>query len=202
MKIYLSCDIEGVNGISSWSETEATHKDYAKFQEQMNDEVKKCCKGLNEHGDVETIYVNDAHDSARNINHSELPENTILNRNWSRNPQCMVHGIDEGFDASIFMGYHSGGGVEGNSLAHTMNVSKYNYIKCNGEYANEFLLNYYMSLHHGVPVVMVTGDKELCEYVNNIDENIVTVATKDGVGGCAISKHPKLTNEDIKKATI
>ncbi len=112
----------------------------------------------------------------------------------------MVHGIDDSYDAAIFTGYHSAGWEFGNTLAHTMSVG-YNYIKVNGELASEFLLNYYCALHHNVPVVMVTGDKSLCEYVNKLDENIVTVATKDSIGGCTISKHPLVANKEISKAT-
>ncbi len=200
MKIYISSDIEGVNGIATWSETEATHSDHARFAKVMTEEVASLCKGLNEQGEVTTIYVKDAHDSGRNIDHTKLPENAVLNRGWAKDPLCMVHGIDGGFNASIFTGYHSAGWDYGNSLAHTMSVG-YNYIKINGELASEFLLNYYTSLHFGVPVIMVTGDKALCEYVNKLDENIITVATKEGLGCCAISKHPEVTNKEITRAS-
>ncbi len=200
MKIYVSCDIEGVNGIATWSETEATHRDHAYFANVMTREVENLCKGLNANGEVSQIYVKDAHDSGRNIDHSKLAENVVLNRSWAKDPLCMVHGVDGGFDAAIFTGYHSAGMEYGNSLAHTMSTG-YNYIKVNGEYASEFLLNYYCSLHHGVPVVMVTGDRALCDYVNKLDENIVTVATKDNVGGCTISQHPEVSNKEIFKAT-
>lgn len=200
MKIYLSCDIEGVNGISAWSETEATHKDHSYFAQRMTDEVQNCCLGLNENAEINLIYVKDAHDSARNIDHNKLCENTVLCRNWAKGPASMMYGLESDFDATIFTGYHSGAGVEGNSLSHTMHTC-YNYIKVNGVFASEFLLNYYVSLHLGVPVIMVTGDKTLCEFVKSVDENIVTVETKDGVGGCAISKHPNVTNREIRKAT-
>ncbi len=200
MKIFLSCDIEGVNGIASWSETEATHKDHAYFAKRMTEEVKNCCLGLNDNAEVSLIYVKDAHDSARNLDHNELSDNTILCRNWSKAPASMMYGLDESFDATIFTGYHAAACVQGNPLSHTMSLV-YNYIKINGINANEFLLNYYVSLHKGVPVIMVTGDKTLCNFVKEIDENIVTVATKDGVGGCAISKHPNVTNKEIRKAT-
>lgn len=200
MKIFVSCDIEGVNGIATWSETEATHKDYAYFANKMTEEVESLCKGITTHADVSQIYVKDAHDNARNIDHSKLPDNVVLNRGWAKDPLCMVHGIDEDFSGAIFTGYHTGAWTFGNSLAHTMSTG-YNYIKLNGELASEFLLNYYCCLHFGVPVIMVTGDKALCEYVKSIDENIITVDTKDSEGGCTVSRHPNITNREIFKST-
>ncbi|MFV0441568.1 MAG: M55 family metallopeptidase [Lachnospirales bacterium] len=197
MKIFLSCDIEGVNGITTWSETIATHQDYPYFANRMTEEVASCCKGINEYGEIDLIYVKDAHDSARNLDHNKLCTNTVLCRGWSEAPASMMYGLDSSFDATIFTGYHSGGNVGGNSLSHTMHLN-YNYIKVNGNLASEFILNYYVSLHIGVPVIMVTGDKALCEFVNKLDENIVTVETKSGVGGACISKHPNITNKEIK----
>ncbi len=200
MKIYISSDIEGVNGIATWSETEATHKDHAYFANIMTEEIKSVCKGLNDRGNVSEIYLKDAHDSARNIDHLKLPDNVVLNRNWAKHPLCMMHGIDGSFAGTVLTGYHSAGWVRGNSLAHTMSTG-YNFIKLNGEFASEFLLNYYISLHFKVPVIMVTGDKALCDYVNKLDPAIVTVPTKDSIGGCTISKHPEVTNKEIKRAT-
>lgn len=200
MKIFVSADIEGVNGIATWSETEATLSDYAYFANRMNEEVAHLCRGINEHGEVTEIYLKDAHDNARNIDHIRMPENVTLNRGWARTPLCMVDGVEKGFDGAIFTGYHSAGWTFGNQLAHTMSTD-YGYIKINGEYASEFLLNYYGSLLNGVPVIMVTGDKALCETVKKIDENIVTVITKDSVGGSTISKHPDITNKEIFRAT-
>ncbi len=200
MKIYISSDIEGVNGIATWSETEATHKDHAYFANIMTEEIKSCCKGFNDNGNISEIYLKDAHDSGRNIDHAKLPDNVVLNRNWAKHPLCMMHGIDESFSGTVLTGYHSAGWSKGNSLAHTMSTG-YNFIKVNGELASEFLLNYYISLHFKVPVIMVTGDKTLCEYVKKLDPKIVTVATKDSVGGCTISKHPDVTNKEIRRAT-
>ena len=45
-------------------------------------------------------------------------------------------------DTVVFTGYHSGAGSNASSLAHTLRED-YMYIKINGCYASEFLINAY-----------------------------------------------------------
>ena len=44
MKIFISADIEGVNSINSWPETNVSSPHYKPFQYQMNMEVLHACK--------------------------------------------------------------------------------------------------------------------------------------------------------------
>ena len=74
MRVFISADIEGTCGITDWAETErSTPDDYKPFQKQMTREVKAACKGALDAG-AEGILLKDAHDSARNIGVSALPE--------------------------------------------------------------------------------------------------------------------------------
>ena len=73
MKVYITADIEGVTGMAHWDETYKDKPDYKEFQEQMTDEVVAACEGALAAGATE-ILVKDAHDSARNILASRLPE--------------------------------------------------------------------------------------------------------------------------------
>ena len=47
MKIYLSCDIEGTNGICAWDETDAPNAVYGVFAAKMTREVAAACEGIN-----------------------------------------------------------------------------------------------------------------------------------------------------------
>ncbi|MCM0649251.1 M55 family metallopeptidase [Clostridium swellfunianum] len=197
MKIYISADIEGVTGTVHWNETEKDLSDFNDFADQMTNEVIAACQGAMAAG-AEDIWIKDAHDSARNIDIKKLPKNTKLIRGWSRHPFCMMQELDESFDAAIMTGYHSAGSLGGNPLSHTLNNSKVNYIKINGEIASEFIINAYTAALIGVPVVFVSGDEELCEIVRGTSQNIKTTAVKKGVGNSVISIHPELANEKIK----
>lgn len=196
MKIYISADIEGVNGVTHWNETEKTKSDHMEFARQMTLEVKAACEGINSVEKSE-ILIKDAHDSARNLIHSMLPKNTKLIRGWSGDTYSMVQGLDESFDALIYIGYHSAAGVDGNPLAHTMNTG-IEYVKLNGDYVSEFLIHSYIAAYLNVPVVFLSGDKALCEEVEKVDSNIFTVAVKEGVGNSTVNIHPELALDLIK----
>lgn len=197
MKIFISADIEGVTGVNHWDETEKTKADHEAFAHQMSLEVNSACKAANDLGAKE-ILVKDAHDSGRNINHKLLPKNTKLIRGWSGGTYSMVQGLDSSFDALIYIGYHSAAGTSANPLAHTMNTSL-DYIKLNGEYVNEFLIHSYIASYLDVPVVFISGDLGLCKNVRKINENIVTVSVKEGIGDSTINIHPELALDLIEK---
>ncbi len=197
MKIYISADIEGVTGVTHWDETLKKEADYKEFAHQMTLEVKAACEGANNIG-VDEIWVKDAHDTGRNIDHNLLPKNTKLIRGWSGHMSSMVQELDETFDALLFIGYHSAGGTNTNPLSHTMNTG-IQYIKLNGEYLSEFLLHTYIAACIGVPVVFLSGDLGLCQEANRINENIVTVPVKEGLGSSTVNIHPQLALDLIRK---
>lgn len=197
MKIFISADIEGTTGIAHWNETEKGLKDYEYFQEQMTREVKAACKGALKGGATE-IIVKDAHDSARNINPRELPKEVKINRGWAKHPFSMVYGIDESFDAVMFIGYHSPAYGEGNPLAHTMNGNIVE-IRLNGVRTSEFLMHSMAAQSVGVPSIFISGDKKLMEHAKAINPNIKTLAVSEGIGNSSTSIHPDLAVEEIEK---
>lgn len=197
MKVFISADIEGVTGCTSWDETEKAHPDYNYFANQMTLEVNAACEGANEAGATE-ILINDAHDSGRNIDHNILPRNTKLVRGWAGDIYSMVQELDDTFDALIFIGYHSAGGKDTNPLAHSMNNSILDYIKINDSIASEFIIHSYIASYLDIPVAFLSGDGGLCEEVKHINENIATVAVKEGKGNSTINIHPALAIELIK----
>ena len=167
------------------------------FRGQMTKEVNAACIGANELSCRE-ILVKDAHGSARSINPSQLPENVKIHRGWARNPHIMMAGIDNSFNATLFIGYHSGSSMNGNPLSHTMHCN-YDYIKLNGRVMTEFMMNAYTSIYYNVPVAFVSGDKMLCDDAKEIFPNIVTVPVSEGMGESSISIHPHLAAKEIKE---
>jgi len=197
MKVFISADIEGVNHICNWNETEATHPRYQEFKKQMTDEVRMACIGAKNAGATE-IYVKDAHDSALNLSINDLPEYVTLHRGWEGSLVSMMAGLDDSFDAVLFVGYHSPSRSSGNSLSHTMNT-KIVHIKINGKIASEFDINALYASTLKVPVAFLSGDENLTKLVKQTNQHIETVATKIGRFGAAISKHPTVTNTEICK---
>lgn len=197
-KVYISADIEGVCGIVDWKETDLAEPQSAYFRAQMTREVCAACEAAREAGATE-IFVKDAHSTGRNIDPSALPENIRIMRAWTRDPFSMMAGIDASFDAAVFIGYHSGAGSDGNPLAHTMNGENIR-VLVNGEEASEFLINAYTAASFGVPVVAVSGDRQLCERVAALNGNIRTVPVNEGLGNATISIHPAQAVARIRQA--
>ncbi len=196
-KLYISADIEGTAGIDTWDETEAGKRRYEYFAAQMTCEVASAVEGAELSGYVTT--VKDAHDSARNLNPAGLPRSARLIQGWSRDPWCMMGGLNlEAYDAVAFTGYHSDAMSDGNSLSHTMTTSVQK-VFINGERASEFTINAYMAAYLQIPIVFLSGDEALCQSARRLVPGICTVASKTGMGGAVISRHPSVVCEDIRK---
>ena len=197
MKIFLSADIEGVTGTTHWDETEKGKADYDEFREQMTAEVAAACRGAIEAGATE-IWVKDAHDSARNLIASRLPQAVKLVRGWSGHPYLMMDSLDATFAAVMMLGYHSPAGSPASPLSHTMTGSTVS-VKINDRFASEFLINAYTSGLVKVPVVFVTGDIGLCDEARTLIPAIRSVAVKQGIGNATINIHPQLAVDEIRK---
>ena len=197
MKIYLSADLEGICGTSHWDEVTRGNERFPEFQKQMTAEVGAACRGALAAGASE-IWVRDGHDSAKNLLGAELPENTRLIRGWSRHPYMMMQELDSSFSAVLMIGYHARGGSDGNPLAHTMS-SRVSQLTINGRPASEFLINFYTAMYEKVPVVFVSGDKELCDHAAEVVPAVHHRAVKYGRGDSTVNLHPELACTQIRE---
>jgi D-amino peptidase len=198
MKVFISADIEGVAGVTHWDETYINKPEWKDACQLMTNEVKAACEGALSSGATE-ILLKDAHGQGRNIITTELPKEVKTIRGWAGEPFAMVQGIDESFDAALFIGYHSGAGSDDNPLAHTMGACAE--FKLNGEPISEFVLNTYACALKKVPVVFVSGDEGVCSEVARFNSSIFSVGVSKGVGNSSVSVHPELSVEKIYSST-
>lgn len=198
MRVFISADIEGTTFTTLWEETERGKDLYPAAAKQMTAEVKAACEGAIAAG-ADYILVNDAHDEAINIDVRELPECVEVIRGWSGSPLGMADGVDESFDAAMFVGYHSAAGRKGNPLSHTHSTAT-TCVKLNGRICSEFLLYSWACAMKGVPTVLLTGDKMLTEDSAGIHPLLKTVAVKDGLGGATKCLNPNLACKRIRAA--
>lgn len=199
MNVFLSADIEGTCGITSWVETDpSTPADYSPYRKQMTREVRAACEGALA-GGADSVFIKDAHDSARNLDPSELPEPIRIMRGWTGDPLSMMSGVDAGnFDAVFFTGYHAWASCGGNPLSHTMNL-KNDFVLLNGMKMSEFMMNAFTAGYYGVPVAFLSGDKALCEFAREMIPNITTVPVNEGRGGAVVSIHPAAAVSRIRE---
>ncbi len=79
----------------------------------------------------------------------------------------MMEGIDEGFDAAIFIGYHSSVANIDGIAAHTVSGSLFS-MKINGTEMTEGGMNALLAGNFGVPVVMISGDQAAVSEVSDM----------------------------------
>lgn len=181
-KVFISADIEGTAFAATWDSTHVGSHDYERNREEMTKEVLAAAEGAHAAG-ADLVVIKDAHGPGINIYPEQMPEYVQLIRGWSFEPRVMVEGIDESFDAAFFVGYHNAAGLDGNILSHTISGNSVQEITVNGEYASEFLIYSYMAAYYGVPSVLLTGDRQLCENSAKYHPSLMTVAVKDDIGG-------------------
>lgn len=197
-RIFLSCDIEGTCGIAHWDETDRGKADYAHFAAQMSREVTAACEGALA-GGAEELFVRDAHDSARNIDPRQLPEAARILRGWSRDPFAMMSGLDDGFSGAMYTGYHSAVGWNGNPLSHTMNTQNVS-VRLNGETMSELMMNALTASLFGVPSLLVSGDRMLCDWFKSKVPAAEVVPVNEGLGSGSVSMHPERAVRLIREA--
>jgi D-amino peptidase len=172
-------------------------KDYGLFRKIMTQEASAAVEGALAAGAKE-IWVRDSHGSARNILPDLLNRNAKLLRDWSGRPEAMMLGIDETFDAAIFIGYHAKAGTPDAMLEHTFSNGRVTDLAINGVSLPEAGINALLAGLHEVPVVFVAGDEAVCEQVRGLVGRVETVAVKKGIGAAALNLHPEVAQEKIR----
>lgn len=196
LKVFISVDMEGITGVVNWEEVSRDGKDYDLFRRIMTDETNAAVEGALAAGAAE-ITVRDSHGSARNILPDRLHPAARLIRDWSGGPKGMMEGIDESYDAVIFIGYHAKAGTPNAMLEHTSSGSVTDF-SINGMSLPEGGYNALIAGSYGVPVVFAAGDKAICDQLRTFLSDLETVAVKEGIGAAANSLHPDRAHELIR----
>lgn len=161
MKVYISADMEGVVGAVTGDQLSPNGFEYGRFREFMTNEVLSAIEGARAGGATE-ILVSDSHGNGQNLLIERLPKDVQLVRSWPR-PLGMMEGIDESFDAAIFIGYHASTSNSEGVRAHTFSSANLTDVRLNGTSVTEAAFNAATAGHFGVPVVMISGDDAVVE---------------------------------------
>lgn len=181
LKVYISADMEGVGGVSTWKKQSSPKSaDYEQFRRLMTLEVNAAIAGAYDAGATE-IVVSDSHWDGQNIDPELLDRRVQVVRAWPR-PLGMMQGIDDTFDAVVFVGYHASEDQANAMLAHTEDGDKIFEVKLNGVPVPEAGLNAAIAGDFGVPVVFLSGDQATGEQARRILGPIETAAVKTGAG--------------------
>jgi D-amino peptidase len=195
MKVFISVDMEGVAGIAAWEQCLAGGDDYQLGRELLLGEVNAAIDGALAAGATQ-ICVNDSHSQMRN-----LPPGGLAGRasylSGRFKPRYMMEGLDETFDAAVFLGYHAAIASPG-VLSHTYNPRAIMNVRLNDVVAGESGLNALVAQHFGVPVVAITGDQYVAEEAARFCPGIVAVVVKQSISRYAAHHlHPEEAQQRI-----
>lgn len=177
VRIYLSYDMEGVAGIVDWSQCRPSGGPaYEQGCALTLDEVNAAIDGAVAAGAGEVV-VNDSHGQMFNLDPRRLhaPATYLSGRH---KPGYMMEGLDEGYDAVFFVGYHGSISGEPSTLSHTYNPEVISGVRLNGEYVGESGINALVAHDLGVPIALITGDDVTLEEARGFAPDVVGVQTK------------------------
>src|SRR5216117_3031603 len=171
MRVYISVDMEGIAGVVHESQTDPTTPafaaEYGRFRRLMTAEANAAVEGALAAGATK-VLVNDSHWFMRNLLAEELHPGAEL-LSGDPKPSSMVQGIEDGFDAALFIGYHARAGTRNAILDHTY-ADRVAEVRLNGR---------------GVAVALVSGDAALAaEAKQLLGDSVTTVVVKQ-----AVSRH-------------
>lgn len=203
MKIYLSCDIEGLAGISMF---EQEHQDTQNFRELYHKHIEWVLTGIQSsrvNKDITEITIADSHSKGINLNYlrlSEMDDRISLINGFPRK-NYMMSGLDESYDVVFFVGYHAGIGKRYGNMDHGYSARVAYDLKINGEYMNETTINAAYAGELGVPVGLVIGDSALEEQLiqDGMMPNVQFVVTKQSLARYACMSYPM---KQVKKQII
>jgi len=161
LKVYISADMEGVVGVVTGDHLGPSGFEYQQARQWLTDEVNAAIGAARAAGATH-IVVSDSHGNGENILLDQIPQGVRVIRSWPR-PLAMMAGIDETFDAVLFIGYHASTTNASGVRAHTMSSSTLTGVWLNGTAASETLINAAIAGHFGVPVAMISGDDAIIQ---------------------------------------
>ena len=180
LKVYISADMEGVVGVVTDQQLGPSGFEYTRFREFMTQEVIAAIEGARDAGATE-ILVSDSHGNGQNLLIEKLPQDITLVRAWPR-PLMMMQGIDETFDAAIFIGYHASTDNPNGIRAHTMSSANFADIRLNDVSMPEAGINAAVAGHFGVPIIMISGDDAIVDEARRLLGDIEGAVVKWSIG--------------------
>jgi D-amino peptidase len=184
MRVYISVDMEGVAGVVHEDQTDPTEPrhagEYNRMRRLMTSEANAAIEGALEAG-ASRVLVNDSHWLMRNLLAEDLHPSAEL---MSGGPKLrsMVEGVELGFDAAFFVGYHAMAGAQHAIIDHTYTDIVHE-ARLNGRPMGELGINAVLAGSYGVPVAMVSGDQALAaEAKALLGDGVEAVVVKHAVG--------------------
>jgi D-amino peptidase len=197
-RVYISVDMEGISGVNGDDQTSAGQPEYARARKLMAEDANAAIRGAFDGGATD-VLVNDSHGGQRNLLPEDLdPRARLISHSFKRHG--MMEGLDESFDAIIFVGYHAKADAPRGLFAHT-GSGVVRDLQINGRSVGEGGLNAALAAYYGVPVVAVSGDDVAVAEVKESAPSARGVVVKRAINIRAVELRPlQAARRDIQDA--
>ena len=185
MKVHIISDMEGVSRIVRWGQVNGGHPMYEEGRRLYTEEINAAVRGAKAAGATE-IVVMDCHGAGQDWSFNSLiPERLdpacefVVQYRWTEYTAF----LESGCDAALFVGMHARAGVDDGVMNHTVSGQAWQNLYFNGTVVGETGINAALCGHWGCPVLLVTGDRAVCDEARQLlGEGLTTVAVKQGIG--------------------
>jgi D-amino peptidase len=158
VKVFISFDMEGVAGIVDWSQCRPPGTPYEEGRRLLLGEVNAAIDGAMAAG-ATAIICNDSHGTMNNLDPAALHGRATY-VSGRHKPMYMMQGLDGSADVVFMVGYHGSISGESSVLSHTYNPSVVSHVELNGVRVGESGINALVALAYGVPVGLISGDRQ------------------------------------------
>jgi D-amino peptidase len=179
VKVFVSCDMEGISGVAARNHTNQHEAEYQRFRRLMTADCNAAIAGAFDAGATEVLVV-DSHGPMTNILIEDLDPRAELTTGSNKH-FCQMEGIGPDYTAALFVGYHAREGGGDGVINHTLLGGAVFAITLNGREVGETGINAGLAGHYGVPVAMVSGDQVLAEEARELLGPIETAVTKQAI---------------------
>jgi D-amino peptidase len=190
--------MEGISGVNGDDQTAAGQAEYGRARKLMAEDANAAIRGAFEGGATD-VLVNDSHGGQRNLLPEDLdPRARLISHSFKRHG--MMEGLDESFDAVIFVGYHAKADAPRGLFAHT-GSGVVRDLQVNGRSVGEGGMNAALAAYYGVPVVVVSGDDVAVAEVKESAAGVRGVVVKRAINVRAAELKPLQTaRREIQEA--
>lgn len=186
-KVYISVDLEGISGVNGDDQTGPGGAEYGRARKLMAEDANAAIRGAFEGGATD-VLVNDSHGGQRNLLPEDLdPRARLISHSFKR--YGMMEGLDDTFDAIVFVGYHAKADSPRGLFAHT-GSGVVRDLQINGRSVGEGGMNAALAAWYGVPVVAVSGDDTAVDEVTSVVPGIRGIVVKRAINVRAVELRP------------
>jgi len=196
VKVFISFDMEGVAGIVDWSQCLPPGQPYEEGRRLLLGEVNAAIDGALSAGATD-IVCNDSHGTMNNLD-PELLHGRATYVSGRHKPLYMMQDLEADADVAFMVGYHGSISGESSVLSHTYNPSVVSHVALNGVLVGESGINALVALAYGVPVGLVTGDRQTAGEADPFLAGAERVVVKESFSRFgAVNQHPETAREMI-----